>query len=420
MEPQDVLNRIKDLARQDPTLLNDATGEQVAHLLAFVLREMRPDRRTAPVPENAPEEGEGASETPPPPTVEEILTLLRQEQAVRRAALPPGRDAEKNPLWNPGGSSAAFRVAALEDAWRDLRAQTARSLSDLRQEGQQALQTQEAQFSQKLSDLRREAAGQHLATLSRFAAWETRLEEGARQELRLQELVAEQRNALDALTALVAEEGKALRREMRQGTPSKEHRRKDAPLRPDAWVSSLQSVEAALHAMETRLERHLEDLSAHPAAVPPAPVIRSDPPPSGESPEGRPAVPSVAPLETGGESADLRTLFQELRRELRDTQVLVARYHTRLTQELAAWRQSMEDLEQRLERHGETLSSELSAVRHEEERHRQEDRQRQGEAEENLRGALAALDARLEELRRAAPPGAIGWIGGEKTPPAQP
>ena len=291
MEPQDVLNRIKELARQDPTLLNDATGERMAHLLAFVLRESRPGRPIAPLAEISPEEGESSPDSPTS-TVEEVLSLLRREQALRRASLPPGREGDQ--IIRPGGGSspdALSRAAALEDAFRTLREQTAVALEELRQESRQALHSHAKQVSHRLGDLQREAAGQHMAILSRFAALEARLEDRSHRELHLHELVADQRNDLEALMALVVEEGKALRREMSQGSPPRD----PIPPREEA---------------------------------PPTPADVS---------------PAKAPL-----PADPRSLYQELRRDLRETQILVARYHTRLTRELVTLRRSVEALEGRL------------------------------------------------------------------------
>ena len=134
MEPQDALNRIKDLARQDPTLLNDATGEQMAHLLAFVLREMRQGRHVPSPAEEASEIEERVSDATPAQTAEEILALLRQEQAVRKASLAPRREPGEGSAWgDPPPPGTLARVAALEDLYRTLREQAAVTLEDLRQ-----------------------------------------------------------------------------------------------------------------------------------------------------------------------------------------------------------------------------------------------------------------------------------------------
>ncbi|HOU31816.1 MAG TPA: hypothetical protein PK393_05155 [Synergistaceae bacterium] len=292
MEPQDALNRIKELARQDPTLLNDATGERMAHLLAFVLRESQPGRPIASLAEGASGGGERSPDSPPP-TVEEVLSLLRREQALRRAPLAPGKEGERP---RPGAGApfdAPSRIVALEDAFRTLREQTAVALEDLRQESRQALHSHAKQISHRLGDLQREAAGQHMTILSRFVALEARLEDRSHRELHLHELVADQRNDLEALMALVVEEGKALRREMGQAIPPKDQ----IPPR--------------------------EETSPAPGGVPP----EKDPLP-----------------------VDPRSLYQDLRRDLRETQILVARYHTRLTRELVTLRRSVEDLEGRLGR----------------------------------------------------------------------
>ena len=200
MEPQDALNRIKDLARQDPTLLNDATGEQMAHLLAFVLREMRQGRHVPSPAEEASEIEERVPDATPAQTAEEILALLRQEQAVRKASLAPRREPGEGSAWgDPPPPGTLARVAALEDLYRTLREQAAVTLEDLRQTTQQGLRTQAEEFSHRLSDLRREAAGHHMAALSQFASLETRLGEHTQQMLRLQDLVTAQRDELDAL-----------------------------------------------------------------------------------------------------------------------------------------------------------------------------------------------------------------------------